>query len=224
MRKALNENPVVQVTVIGVMAILVAFLLFTRVLGGDDEPPPDPAATATEDSAASAAPDAAATPPAADPAASAATPAPGAAPSEPVPPPAGAPVTPANPDVAAAFVPGPGLPERVVVAYARNRAVVLLIEKRKGFDDQALRAGAAALRDRGDVELIEVPATDIAKYARITSGVDVSRVPALVVLRPRKLTDNVPEATVSYGFRSPESIVQAVRDALYDGKSITYDP
>ena len=48
MRRALNENPVVQAVVIGIMALLVAFLLFTRVLnqGGGDEAPAEPAATA----------------------------------------------------------------------------------------------------------------------------------------------------------------------------------
>jgi hypothetical protein len=54
--------------------------------------------------------------------------------------------------------------------------------------------------------------------------VQLDRVPALVVVRPRRLSDGVPEATVSYGFRGPESVQQAVEDALFDGKSVTYDP
>jgi hypothetical protein len=112
----------------------------------------------------------------------------------------------------------------VVVAYARNKAVVLLIEKQKGLDDKAVKQSAAAVQGRSDVEFIVVRAKDISRYARITQGVEVSRTPAIVILRPRKLTDNIPEATVSYGFRGPESVEQAVEDALFDGKSVTYDP
>ncbi len=226
MRKALNENPVVQAVVIGVMAIVVAFLLFTRVLGGDEEvPPPDPAAT--EASAAPATPAA----PAGDAAAPADAAPEATAPSSAAPTPAApetsaVPAAPAAPsgDVAANFVPGPGLPEDVVVAYARNQAVVLFIEKQKGLDDKALRASIALVERRGDIATFVVPVKDVSKYARITEGVSLDRTPALVILRPRKLTDNVPEATVSYGFRGPESVETAVEDALYDGKNVTYDP
>jgi hypothetical protein len=116
------------------------------------------------------------------------------------------------------------LPEDVVVAYARNKAIALFIAKPKGLDDQALMASVSRLKARGDVTTFLVPVKDVAKYARITEGVDLSRTPALVIIRPRKLTDNVPEATVSYGFRGPESVITAVEDALYDGKSVTYDP
>jgi hypothetical protein len=52
------------------------------------------------------------------------------------------------------------------------------------------------------------------RYARITQGVNVDRVPALIVLQPRKLTKGVPVATVSYWFRGPESVAQAIDDAL----------
>jgi hypothetical protein len=47
--------------------------------------------------------------------------------------------------------------------------------------------------------------------------VNVNRVPALVVVRPKKLTHGPPVASVSYGFRGPDSVRQAVRDALYKG-------
>ena len=59
----------------------------------------------------------------------------------------------------------------------------------------------------------------IARYSRITQGVNVDRVPALIVLRPRHLTQGTPTATLSYGFRGPESVDQAIRDALYKGPS-----
>ncbi|MGI8462312.1 MAG: hypothetical protein ACR2OC_11875, partial [Solirubrobacterales bacterium] len=144
MRNALNKNPVVQAVVIGIMALLVAFLLFTRVLnqGGDEAAPADPAATAT--------------PAATDPATGAVAPAPAAANPAPAAPSAPVPVTPAPSsapvpagDPATAFVPGPGLPEDVVVAYARNKTIALLILKRRNperkppsarsADDRALR-------------------------------------------------------------------------------------
>ena len=64
------------------------------------------------------------------------------------------------------------------------------------------------------------PAKRIARYSRIASGVDVNRVPALVVISPKKLNDGgLPKATVSYGFRGPGSVVQAVKDAEYKGKT-----
>ena len=49
----------------------------------------------------------------------------------------------------------------------------------------------------------------------ITLGVDVNRVPALVVVRPRKLSGGDPAGHASsYGFQSPAAIVQAVRRRL----------
>jgi hypothetical protein len=36
-------------------------------------------------------------------------------------------------------------------------------------------------------------------------------------VRPRRLTEGTPTASVSYGFRGPDSVYQAVRDALYKG-------
>ncbi len=69
-----------------------------------------------------------------------------------------------------------------------------------------------------------VDSPDIGDYSRITSGVAVDRVPALVVIRPRKLTDGAPTATVSYGFRGPRSVDQAVDDSLYQGKPVPSYP
>jgi hypothetical protein len=229
MRKALNENPVVRAVVLGIMGLLVAFLLFTRVFNantGSDAPNPPTGTISTEAAAAGAAPapagDAAAPAPAAEatppPAEATAPPAAGSTPAPAVP------STPAAADPSAAFIPGPGLPEDVVVAYAQNKAVVLLIEKKKGLDDRAISQSVKSLGSRGDTEVFVVPVKQVSRYARITEGVSLDRTPAIVVLRPRKLTDNVPEATVSYGFRGPESVEQAVEDALFDGKNVTYDP
>ncbi len=42
MRKTINENPVVQISVLGVGLILVGFLLFTRMSGGKEKEPVPP--------------------------------------------------------------------------------------------------------------------------------------------------------------------------------------
>jgi hypothetical protein len=54
--------------------------------------------------------------------------------------------------------------------------------------------------------------------------VEVSRVPALVVMRPRNLSGGTPQASVSYGFQTSQDVVQAVRDADYHGPVVTYHP
>jgi hypothetical protein len=69
-----------------------------------------------------------------------------------------------------------------------------------------------------------VPVDKIARYASIAQGVNLNRVPALVVIRPRGLSNGVPTASVRYGFQSPESVVQAVIDAGYKGPTLSYHP
>lgn len=198
MRKAINENPIAQAAVIGLLIIGVAFLMLTRVLnrnsGGEE--------TSVTESSVAAAP--------VEPATGAATPAPAAAP---------APGVATDGGAVGEFVAGPGLPESVVSAYDNGQAVVLLVTRRAGVEDQRLKAMVGGARSVGNVEVFTTNAHGIARYSRIARGVDVSRVPALVVMRPRALSDGVPQATVSYGFRGPESVEQAVRDALYQGKS-----
>jgi hypothetical protein len=227
LRKAINENPVVQIVVLGGMAIVVGFLLFTRVLssGSSEEAaaPTDSATPPAAESSAAPATGAAPTTPApttTPPATGAAPPATGAVPSatEAVP----AAPTPAT--VEGEFSAGPGLPKPVVSAYDDGKAIALFIEKRKGIDDKALVDSVEQLRSRDDLALFLVPAKDVSRYARITEGVDIDRVPALVTVSPRRVSGRVPEATVSYGFRGPDSVRQAVEDALFDGKAVTYDP
>jgi hypothetical protein len=200
-RRAINENPVAQAAIIGLLVIAVAFLLLTRLnqsSGGAGSE------SATESSAA-------ATPVAPEAAAPAEAPSDAAVPSAPTAPVAGAP--------GGDFVAGPGLPKSVVNAYDDGQAVVLLVTRKAGIEDQRLKAMVGGARSVGKVAVFTTNARGIARYSRIARGVDVSRVPALVVMRPRNLSDGVPQATVSYGFRGPDSVEQAVRDALYDGKS-----
>jgi hypothetical protein len=226
MRKALNENPMVQLAVLGLLGIFVAFMLITRVFGGDSaEAPPATSSTAasatTADAGAVPATESAA--PATD-SAAAATESGAPAPEATATP---APATEA-PAVAAAqagkFVAGPGLPQKVVTAYAQGKAVALYVYRRKGVDDAFGRLNfvlVRALREEkleNKVEMFTTNAHHIARYSRIAEGVDVSRVPALVVIKPRKLTGDQPVASVSYGYQGPGSVVQAVEDALYKGR------
>lgn len=214
MRKALNENPRVQMIVIGGMLVVGVVLLFTTVLK-KDEPvagpttssvPGDPAATAASPSAAtppvsgdpSIAPTGTTTPaPAPDPAASAA---------------------------ADGLLPTKGLPKDVLIAFAKDKAIAILVVDPDSVADERVEDYSDLISSRDDVELFVVDVKDIAKYSRITSGVAVSRAPALVVIRPRKLTNNVPTATVSYGFQSERTVEQALDDALYEGPQISASP
>ena len=218
MRKALNDNPIAQIAVLGALALIVGFLLLTRV-GNRNSGAGEPA-TSTTDSGVAATPappldSAGATTPDAGSAAAPSTPSAGAAgPAGSV---SGAP--------AGEFVAGPGLPASVVNAYKDDNTVVLLVLRHRGIDDQRLRADVVKLRGKNDVALFVTNAGHIARYSRITQGVSVDRVPALIVLRPRHLTEGMPEAILSYGFRGPQSVEQAVRDALYKGPTdLPYHP
>jgi hypothetical protein len=227
-RKAINENPMVQIAVLGVAAVIFAFILFTSVLKKDDgatATPTDPAAATATDPApggatadgvapggSTAAPDtavsgSAATPPADSTAAAPPTPAPSGGGS-----------------VADGLLPSQGLPKDVLVAFAKNKTIALLVIDPNGTSDKQVKTYTEALKKRGDVEVFIVDVKDISKYSRITAGVSVSRVPALVVVRPRKLTGSVPTATVSYGFRGARSVNTAIDDALYKGKQIPSYP
>lgn len=201
MRKALNDNPVVQIGALLALALLVGFLLITRMSHKSSESSTATTTpSATESSVA--------------PSATSGTVPSTAAPATTAPPvPSGAAAGAASSD----FVAGPGLPAPVVQAYKNDRVVVLLVVRRNGIDDDAVKS---SVEDMGGplVSLFVTNAGHIARYSRIAAGVNVNRVPALIVLRPRKLTNgSMPEATVSYGYRGPDSVAQAIRDALYTG-------
>jgi hypothetical protein len=216
-RRAINENPIVQAALIGVLLIGVAVLLLTRMSGGSDD-----GSTATAPAPGAAAP-------AADAAASSA-----AAPTDAVTP---APASPSgSPDL---FQAGKGLPEDVVKAYQDDKTVVLLVLREHpqgcysrarlvtkhcgGIDDGQVATIVRVidkLRVRPNTALFITHAANVAHYSRITTGVDLDRVPALVVLSPKRLNDGgLPTATVSYGFRGPGSVIQAIEDAEYKGRT-----
>lgn len=218
----MNENPTVQIIVLGVVGVVFAFLLFKTVLKKDEPPASDPTdpAAAVADPAAAADPAVAPAPvdPAVDPAA--------AAPVAPVAPATPAPVPSVGEDLGAAdgLLPTKGLPEDVLVAYAKDKAIALLVVDPNGFSDNQVKDYTKALRAADNVAVFIVKSRSIGRYSRITSGVLVNRTPALVIVRPRKLNEAAPTATVAYGFRSPTSVRQALDDALFDGREVTAYP
>jgi hypothetical protein len=223
MRQALNENKKVQAAVI--VGLLVAgVLLFMKMSSQSGGAAGAPAPT-TGASAAPATGTGAGAVPSTDPAAAAtgaAAPT-GAAPAAT---PTAVPAVPASSGTVSpqALIPGPGLPADVARAYAQGNAIVLLIVKDGATDDELVRDSVSQI-SRSGVAVFVAAAKDVARYSRIAQGAGVSRVPALVVVRPRRTGGDVPQATVSYGFRSTASVVQAVDDALYSGKDdVPYHP
>lgn len=121
-------------------------------------------------------------------------------------------------------VPAPPPPAAFTAAYESGKTVVLLVVDDDGIDDKRTAAAAAHLGGMAGVAFFEVPVGRVARYASVTVGLDLNRVPALIVLRPRQLSKGVPQASVDYGFQTPQTAIQAVRDASYKGPEETYHP
>jgi len=220
MRKAINDNPMVQIGVIGLLVVVVGFFLLTQMGKGSST-------SSTSSTEASVAPDASATP--SDSSATATTPPASTVTTPSVSAPSTTPAAPAGsaaaPAAAGEFVAGPGLPRPVVQAYTADKVVVLLVVRRGGIDDGAVKASVERMSGLPDTAVFMTNAGHVSRYSRIASGVDLDRVPALIVLRPQKLTHGTPTATVSYGFRGPASVAQAIADALYNGPTnVPYYP
>lgn len=121
-------------------------------------------------------------------------------------------------------VPPPPMPAPVAAAYEGGKTVVLLVVHDGGIDDRLVADSTRRLEAFPDTAIFIVPAKQIAHYGAITIGVSVQQVPALVVMRPRRLTEGAPQASVSYGFQTEQGIEQAMRDATYAGPEATYHP
>lgn len=202
MRSAINDNRTLQLVLVAVLALAGGFMLL-KSKGGGESTAAEPAATSTTGTAAAPT----------DPNSAATTAAPATDPSTglPVVSGAGAATVPAN------LVPGPGLPKGLLPAYHRGDAIVLLVRRAGGIDDALVRGSVELLRAEPEVEVYVTRAMGIARYAWLTQGVNVTDLPALVVLIPRKLTKGAPTASVTYGFRDSASVLQAVKDAVYSG-------
>lgn len=213
MRDQLNSNPIVQMAVIGVLLLGGVFFFISTSGGGEEE---EPAAGTTEATVGVAGTGVAGTATGATPGAAVegAIEAAGeaAAPGS----------VPALPPGAAAAAPPP--PPAVTRAFDANQTVALLFVRNGGIDDRLVERAVKPLQALPGVVTFVVPAGRISRYAAIAQGVAVDRVPALVVLRPKRLGESIPVASVSYGFQSPQSVVQAVVDAGYKGRTVDYHP
>jgi hypothetical protein len=121
-------------------------------------------------------------------------------------------------------VPAPPPPAPVTAAYEGGKTVVLLIVHGGGIDDALTATATTGVAEVPNSALFVVPARKVARYAAITVGLDLNRVPALVVMRPRRLSGGIPQATVDYGLQTSQSVVQDVLDASYEGPESTYHP
>ncbi|HWT90373.1 MAG TPA: hypothetical protein VN179_04590 [Solirubrobacterales bacterium] len=195
MREQLNNNPMVQMGVIAVLLLGAAIFLLTSMGGGEEEAESASSpVTATES----------------------------VEPTEAAPSPGEA--APATATGGLSTLADRPLPNPVMAAWNANRTVVLLIVNDGGIDDGLVKLAGARLDGMPGVSTFVVPAGQIARYSAITQSVGVDRVPALVVLGPKRLNQSVPTASVSYGFQDGDSIAQAVIDAGYKGPTLEYHP
>lgn len=218
MRDAINNNPRVQLAVLGVLVVLAGVVIVPSMMGGKGS---NSAGTTTNTVSAQASTPQGSVdltvkttqpiPGAASAAAGAASAAGATAPSTTVDP--------------RALVPGPGLPRPVIDAWMDGKAVVLLIVRNQGIDDKLVSRSVNGLSGDSNLAIFSAHANRVARYSRITQGVGLSQVPALLIVRPKRLSGSVPEAQVAYGFRDSQTVVQYVHDALYKGKDdLPYSP
>jgi hypothetical protein len=193
MRDKLNDNPLMQLAVIGVLLVLAGVFVMSSKGGGEEEA--ESSASATGASVESTATEA----------------------------PVGLSAALAMVSQASAAHARP-LPSPVVSAWKADKTVVLLFVHDGGIDDRLVKDATGRLQSLQGVATFVIPAGQISRYAAVTEGVGVNRVPALVVIRPKRVHQTVPSASVSYGFQSGASVVQAVIDAGYQGPTLPYHP
>ncbi len=196
MREKLNENPMAQVAVVGVLLVLAAVFFLGKMGGGGSEEEGEGGESAAGKAAVAAVEtelEVGSQP--------MHLPAPGSGPGSPPPP-----------------------PRPVVAAFNAGDTVALLFVRDGGIDDRLVTKAVGRLESISKVATFVVPSHQLARYVSIAQGVDLNRVPALVVIRPKKLSNGYDAASVHYGFQSSESIVQAVVDARYHGATLAYHP
>lgn len=214
MREKLNENPIAQVALIAIL-VVVGAVIFIGGQGGGEEEASEATSAPTQATVAVAGTSTVGT-------------ATGATAGEAV---EGA-VTSALESTgeasaggtALASVPVPPPPAPVAHAYKAGKIVVLLVVHNGSVDDKLIKQATAQLASFHEVAFFTVSAKQIARYAAITASVEVNRVPALIVMRPKRLSHGTPQASVDYGFQTAQGVRQAVRDAAYHGRELTYHP
>jgi len=194
MREKLNENPMAQIALVGLLLVVAAVFLLAKSGGGSEE----------EEEGGSAAAHAAVAAVASELEAG------------------GQPLRLPAPGSGLGAAPAP--PRPVLDAFDAGETVAILFVRDGGIDDRIVSEASERLNRLSNVALFVVPAHQIARYVSIAQGVDLSRVPALVVIKPKHLSDGYDAATVNYGFQTGQSIVQAVVDARYHGGTLAYHP
>lgn len=193
MREKLNENPIAQVALVGVLLVVAAVFLLGKAGGGAEE---EEGGSVAADAAVAAVASELET---------------GQQPLQ-LPPPGSGPGA------------APAPPRAVVDAFDAGETVAILFVRDGGIDDRLVTAAVDRLDSIGGVATFVVPTRQLIRYVSIAQGVDLNRVPALVVLRPKRPSSSYDPASVHYGFQSSQSIVQAVVDARYRGGTLPYHP
>ena len=204
MRQKINDDPRLKIAITIVLMAASLFLFMTRVRGGGEEP-----VSPTTDPTAAAVAGVPAIPSAATP--SATMPVPGTA--APATAPSGLPPIEDAP-----------LPTGLVAAYERGDTVILLLVRKSGIDDRLVAGATSQVAATSGASLFVDDVSHVARYTQITQAINLDRVPALIVLRPKRLSGGTATATVSYGFRDAQSVRQEIVDALYDGRAVGYSP
>lgn len=198
MREQLNNNPAYQVGALGILAAIAA--IYFLMLSGGEEPVPAPPVV---------------------PGAPTAT-APGTIPNTsdttgPVDGSAAAQSGGSAPVQLEALEPGKGLPLELVKAYSKDQTIVIFVTDPQSVAANRLKKAAKGVDDRKDVKVFNYTPKQVAKISRISLSLQLDRVPAMITISPRSLTDSVPTATVAYGFRGPKSVLTQIKDANYAG-------
>lgn len=207
MREQLNENPAAQVGLVVLLVVVAAFMFIRGSGGGEEESGGAEATVSVEGTGQTATASGATAGEAVESAAASALES-----------------APEGAAAAPTAIPAPPLPKPVTKAYGSGSTVVLLFVHDGGIDDKLVKQATAGLAGASDVSLFVVPAKQIARYAAATVGLEVNRVPALVVMRPKHLSGGTPQASVDYGFLTSADVQQAVKDAGYKGRELQYHP
>jgi hypothetical protein len=195
MREKLNENPIAQVVLVGVLLVVAAVFLLGKMGGGSEEESEGAESPAANAAVASVETELEA---------------------------GGQPIKLPSPGSGPGSPPAP--PRPVLSAFNAGETVAILFVRDGGIDDRLVARTIPRLDTMSRVAVFVVPSHQLAHYVSIAQGVELNRLPALVVLRPKSLTHGYDAASVHYGFQSPESLVQAVVDARYRGKTLPYHP